>query len=41
MGLRPVTFAALMLAVLVALVAFEISRNLRADAHRLPKQSAE
>src|SRR5918998_184422 len=40
-GLRPVTFAAVMVALLVALVAFEISRNLRPDAHRRPKPSAE
>ena len=40
-GLRPVTFAALMLAVLVALVAFEVSRNLHPDAHPLPKTTAE
>jgi low temperature requirement protein LtrA len=40
-GLRPVTFAAVMVAVLVALVAFEISRNLRPDAHRWPKPSAD
>jgi hypothetical protein len=38
--LRPVTFAAVMLVVLVALVALEISRNLRRDAHRPPKTSA-
>jgi low temperature requirement protein LtrA len=37
----PVTFAAVMLAILVALVAFEISRNLRPDAHLRPKPSAE
>ena len=40
-GLRPVTFAAVMVALLVALVAFEISRNLRPDAHRRPKPSAD
>jgi low temperature requirement protein LtrA len=40
-SLRPVTFAALMLAVLVALVAFEISRNLRPDAHPPLKTSAQ
>jgi low temperature requirement protein LtrA len=40
-GLRPVTFAALMFAVLVALVAFEVSRNLRSDAPPSPKPSAE
>jgi hypothetical protein len=40
-GLRPVTFAAVMLAVLVALVAFEISRNLRPEAHPRNKPSAE
>jgi len=40
-GLRPVTFTAVMLAVLVALVAFEISRNLRPDAHPRNKPSAE
>ena len=40
-GLRPVTFAALMFVVLVALVAFEVSRNLRPDAHSLPKTTAE
>jgi hypothetical protein len=39
--LRPVTFAAVMLAVLVALVASEISRNLRPDAHPRPKPSVE
>src|ERR687898_623570 len=40
-GLRPVTFAAVMVALLVALVAFEISRNLRPDAHRRAKPSAD
>jgi hypothetical protein len=40
-GLRPAIFAAVMLAVLVALVAFEISRNLRPDAHPRNKPSAE
>ena len=40
-GLRPVAFATLMLAVLVALVTFEVSRNLRSDAHPSPKPSAE
>jgi hypothetical protein len=40
-GLRPVTFAALMFVVLVALVAFEVSRNLRPDAYPLPKTTAE
>jgi low temperature requirement protein LtrA len=40
-GLRPVTFAAVMVALLVTLVAFEISRNLRPDAHRRPKPSAD
>src|SRR5215207_8838850 len=40
-GLRPVTFATLMLAILVALVAFEISRNLRSDAPPSPKPSTE
>src|SRR5918995_4517743 len=40
-GLRPVTFAAVMVALLVALVAFEISRNLRPDAPRRPKPSAD
>ena len=40
-GLRPVTFTALMFAVLVVLVAFEISRNLRPDAHPPPKPAAE
>jgi len=40
-GLRPVAFATLMLAGLVALVAFEVSRNLRSDAHPSPKPSAE
>jgi hypothetical protein len=39
--LRPVAFATLMLAVLVALVTFEVSRNLRSDAHPSPKPSAE
>jgi hypothetical protein len=38
-GLRPV--ATLMLAVLVALVAYEVSRNLRSDAHLSPEPSAE
>ena len=40
-GLRPVTFAALMLAVFIALVTFEVSRNLRPDAHLPPKTTAE
>lgn len=40
-GLRPVAFATLMLAVLVALVTFEVSRNLRLNAHPSPKPSAE
>jgi low temperature requirement protein LtrA len=40
-GLRPVIFAAVMLAVLVALVAFEISRNLRPDTNPRNKPSAE
>ena len=35
-----VAFATLMLAVLVALVTFEVSRNLRSDAHPSPKPSA-
>ena len=37
-GLRPVAFATLMLAVLVA---FEVSRNLRSDAPPSPMPSAE
>jgi low temperature requirement protein LtrA len=40
-GFRPVTFAALMLAVLITLVAFEVSRNLHPNSHSPPKTSAE
>jgi len=39
-GLHPITFAAVMLVVLVALVALEVSCNLRRDAHPPPKTSA-
>ncbi len=37
-GLRSITFAALLLAILVTLVAFETARNLRPDAHPPPQQ---
>jgi low temperature requirement protein LtrA len=37
-GLHSVTFAALLLAILVTLVAFETARNLRPDAHPPPQQ---
>ena len=37
-SLRSVTFAALLLAILVTLVAFETARNLRPDAHPPPQQ---
>ena len=40
-GLRPLTFAALMLAALVALVACEVWRNLRLDARLPTKPPAE
>jgi fatty acid desaturase len=39
-GFRPVIFATLMLAVLIVIVAYEVSHNLRSDAHHPHKPSA-